>query len=314
MRTVLRIHFTAEDLLRVRLATGPAPLLELGIAVATLQRDDPVFARWAYRTRLPGTARALFELIPPTALGPMFIDPVSDSLAEGLDTVMSTPQGDVRTELVRTCRPTALPRRLADRDREAWRALACALRTAHDAIIAPDTDRIRAGFDADLAWRRQVLAAHGVGSALTSLHPGSRWEGSTLLVDVPREYECATDGRGVTLMPSVFWTGGPMFNRHPDGSLLLVYPALTPMPLMDPEPGDALSALLGRTRAAILAHLLDHRTTGELARDLRISPASASAHTKALRAAGLIVTHRAGRSVRHAATPLGHALLSRTGR
>lgn len=311
---MLRIRFTPEDLLRVRLATGPAPLLELGIAVATLQREDPVFARWARRTRLPRTARALFELIPPTALGPLFIDPIRDSLAEALDTVMSTPRGDARAELVRKCRPTTLARRLAERDREAWRTLAGALRTAHDTIIAPDTARIRASFDADLAWRRQVLAGQGVGSALTSLYPGSRWEGGTLLVDVPRDYECATDGRGVTLMPSVFWTGGPMFNRHPDGSMLLVYPALTPLPLMDPDPGDALSALLGRTRAAILALLLDHRTTGELARALRISPASASAHTKALRAAGLIVTHRAGRSVRHAATPLGHALLSRTGR
>lgn len=314
MRTVLRIRFTPEDLLRVRLATAPAPLLELGIAVATLQRDDPVFARWACRTRLPRTARALFELIPPTALGPLFIDPVTDSLAEGLDTVMSTPREVACAELVRKCRPATLPRLLAERDTEAWQTLADALRTAYDTVIAPDAARINASFDADIAWRRQVLAEQGVGGALTSLYPGSRWAGDTLLVDVPRECACAADGRGVTLMPSVFWTGGPMFNRHPDGSLLLVYPALTPMPLMEPEPGDALSALLGRTRAAVLGLLVADRTTGDLARALRISPASASAHAKALRAAGLIVTHRAGRSVRHAVTPLGHALLRRTGR
>ena len=311
MRTLLRFRFTADDLLGVRFATAPAPLLELGIALATLRRRDPVFASWARRTRLPRTALPLFELIPPTALGPVFLDPVTEELADGIDTVMSTPRDYARAELVRTCRPSGLPRRLADRDGAAWRALADGLRAAHDAVIAKDAARVRAAFDADLAWRRRLLAGQGVGGALASVYPGSRWDGSTLLIDVPRDCERSAGGRGLTLMPSVFWTGRPMFNTHSDGSTLLVYPALTPLPLTDPEPADALTALLGRTRAAILALLLDHRTTGELARALGTSAASASAHTKTLRAAGLIVTHRTGRSVRHVVTPLGRALLTR---
>jgi len=310
---VLRFRFTTEDVLRVRFATRPAPLLELGIAMATLQRRDPVFASWARRTRVPPAARPLLELIPPDALGPLFLDPVTATLDEGVDTVMSTPHDVVRAELVAKSRPGGLPRRLAGRDAAAWRTLAEALRTGYDAVVAPDAARVRASFDADLAWRRRLLAEQGVGAALASVYPGTRWEGGTLLIDVPRDAAPALDGRGVTLMPSAFWTGGPMYNRHPDGSTLLVYPALTPLPLVEPDPGDALSALLGRTRAAILALLLERRTTGELARALRISPASASAHAKALRAAGLAVTHRTGKSVRHSATPLGRALLSRVG-
>lgn len=311
MRALLRFRFTADALLRVRFATAPAPLLELGIALAMLQRREPVFASWARRTRLPRTALPLFELIPPTALGPVFLDPVTEELGDGLDTVMSTPRDDARAELVRKCRPSGLPRRLADRDGEAWRAVTDGLRAAHDAVIARDAARIRAGFDADLAWRRRLLADQGVGGALASIYPGSRWDGSTLLIDVPRDCERSADGRGLTLMPSVFWTGRPMFTTHPDGSTLLVYPALTPLPLTEPEPADALTALLGRTRAGLLSLLLDRHTTGELARALGVSAASVSDHTKTLRAAGLIVTHRTGRSVQHVVTPLGRALLTR---
>jgi DNA-binding transcriptional ArsR family regulator len=54
---------------------------------------------------------------------------------------------------------------------------------------------------------------------------------------------------------------------------------------------------------------LTQRTTTELARELGVSPAAVSGHTKALRAAGLIVSVRAGKSVLHSATPLGSRLL-----
>jgi DNA-binding transcriptional ArsR family regulator len=308
---VLRLRFTAEDLLRVRLAARPAPLLELGMAIATLRRDDAVFRGWARRTRLPRAALPLFELIPPTATGPLFVDPISEGLEDGLDMVLSTSQDHARAELTRTCRPTRLTRGLAGRDPAAWRTLENALRAAYGAIIERDEAAMRAGFDADLAWRRTLLAERGAGAALAGIRPGGRWAGATLEFDVPHDAEHAAGGRGVTLLPSVFWTGRPMVGTHPDGSMLLVYPALTPVPLVDAAPGDALSALLGRTRAGILELLVEQRTTSELARKLGISAASASAHAKTLRAAGLVASRRAGKAVVHSATPLGARLLAR---
>jgi hypothetical protein len=304
------MRFTAEDLLNVRFADRPAPLLELGMAVATYQRDDAVFARWTRGTRLPREARALLELIPPTAAGPLFLDPFSEGLEDGLDTVLSTPTDYARAELVRASRPTLWTRGLAARDGDAWRTLEAALRGAYDAVIAPDRQRIRASFDADLAWRRMLLAERGVGAALAGVYPGSRWTGTTLEVDVPDDTEHAPAGRGLTLLPSAFWTGRPMIGTHSDGSMLLLYPALTPLPLVDTSPADPLGALLGRTRAAILELLVEHRTTSELAAKLGISAASASAHTKTLRAAGLVVTRRTGKAVSHVATPLGLRLLT----
>jgi DNA-binding MarR family transcriptional regulator len=74
---------------------------------------------------------------------------------------------------------------------------------------------------------------------------------------------------------------------------------------------SALASLIGRTRARVLAAIgaAAGPTTTEIARRLRISPASASEHAYALRAAGLIRTERAGTGVAHRITPLGRALL-----
>jgi DNA-binding transcriptional ArsR family regulator len=117
-------------------------------------------------------------------------------------------------------------------------------------------------------------------------------------------------GRGLTLLPSAFWTAGPLVGSHPDGTELLVYPGLTPLPLID-EPGasDPLGNLLGRTRASVLEALAEERTTGRLAQVLGISLASASGHTRTLREAGLVSTLRSGKEAWHCCTVLGAQLL-----
>ncbi|MDX3533699.1 winged helix-turn-helix domain-containing protein [Streptomyces sp. MB09-01] len=99
---------------------------------------------------------------------------------------------------------------------------------------------------------------------------------------------------------------------RPDGDNphVLMYPAMTPLPLVGSGPAErALDALLGRTRAAVLQQLVQRRTTSELARDLDISLPSVSEHTRTLRAAGLITTERDGKAVLHSVTGLGADLL-----
>jgi len=56
---------------------------------------------------------------------------------------------------------------------------------------------------------------------------------------------------------------------------------------------DTLAAMLGPTRAAVLRALRKPHGTAELAKAVRISPASASEHAKVLRDASLIETSRA---------------------
>ncbi|MBV6697686.1 helix-turn-helix domain-containing protein [Kitasatospora aureofaciens] len=320
--TVLRIHFTAEDLLSVRFADGPAPLLELGLAVAMLQRGDggPGFTRWR---RSLGTARTraavapLRQLVPPTGAGPLFLDPPSADLDQGMDLVRRSTATQVRTELTRITTAglpaTTLLRHLADQDRDAWQYLERAMRSAYPALVGTAWPRLRAGFDNDLAWRGRIQRERGLRGMLAGLYPGSRWRSSTLEIPAGRELDVRPDGAGLVLMPSAQWAGGPLVGRYPQG-MLMVYPALTPLPCLDePTPGpddDPLAALLGRTRAAVLRLTGREPTTSQLAELLGISLASASEHARALRRAGLVATVRSGRAVHHSCTGLGHRLLA----
>jgi hypothetical protein len=70
-----------------------------------------------------------------------------------------------------------------------------------------------------------------------------------------------------------------------------------------------LSVLIGATRAEVFRALVAGRGTTPLARELRISPASASAHVTALRQVGPAATRRTGRAVRHTLNPPGMQLL-----
>jgi DNA-binding transcriptional ArsR family regulator len=311
---VLRVHLTAEDLLRTKFASHPAPLVELGLALATLQRRDPVLGNWrrSAAARFPGAARPLLGLIPASATGPLFLDPVSTGLAEGLELVQQAPARFVRDELQRvfgTRAPPPWPRRLAARDRQTWRDLDRALRLAHDHLLRDAWPRVRSGFRAELAWRSRLIAELGVAAALSALHPRISWSGTVLQIDAATEFDVYPRGAGLTLLPSVLWTGRPMITDHPDGSAVIVYPALTPLPLIGAVAADPLAELLGQTRAYVLRLAFRERTTTELARELGTSASTVSGHTRTLRAAGLIVTARAGKAVLHSVTPLDDRLL-----
>lgn len=120
----------------------------------------------------------------------------------------------------------------------------------------------------------------------------------------PAEVEVWWDG------PAPFWIGAPLVGQDAAGRPLLLYPALTPLPMIADRPdNDPLVALLGRTRAAVLRSLVASRTTTEVAGELGISLASASQHTTTLRAAGLVTSARDGKSVWHTVTPLGGKFL-----
>lgn len=311
---MIRVHLTAQDLLRTRFASHPAPLIELGHALAALHRRDLALASWRRQAAagFPRAARPLLELIPASATGPMFLDPVSTSLAEGLDLVQQAPARLVTAELQRVSGPRRPPpwmQMLAERDTETWRDLDRTLRLAYWHLLGSSWARVWSGFRAELSWRGRLIAEHGVAAALSALHPAISWSGTVLQIATPRELDFYPGGAGITLLPSLLWTGRPMVGHHPDGSTVIVYPALTPLPLIDEAPSDPVGELLGHTRAAVLNLTRRERTTTELATELGVSAATVSGHTRRLREAGLIVTARAGKAVLHSITPLGDRLL-----
>ncbi|MEU5212880.1 winged helix-turn-helix domain-containing protein [Streptomyces sp. NPDC020742] len=316
---MLRIHCTAADLLRVTVADRPAPLVELGLAFEMLQRRDahPVFGPWRQRVArtLPRSARPLLQLVSPLGAGPLFLDPPSHEFHEGVDHVLSTPRAQARTELRRMCaidRPlTPWVRHLADRDRAAWQILERAVHSAHATVIAGAWPHIQAGFRAETAWRSRILAQQGLHLALTGLAPAIRWRGTTLEAPFPRDLDLPLHGHGMVLQPSLFWADHLLAAFQPDGRLLLIYPAVTPLPLRDGSPpDDPLTALVGSTRAHALRLLVRQHTTTDLARELAVSPAAASMQAKILRESGLIVSQRDGKAMWHWCTPLGLDLLT----
>lgn len=316
---MLRLHFTVDDLLRVSTAEEPSPLLETCLAFAMLHRSDPRagLGRWQqqHRHTLPRHVRPLAQLLSPRGAGPHFLDPPGFGIDDGLEKIMSTPREAARAELRRMCavdRPvTAWIRQLADRDREAWDELAQAVRGAHDHFLTPAWPRLEAGFRTEIAWRSRQLVHRGLRETLTGLSPGLRWRGTTLEADYPRDLDITLNGKGLVLQPTLFWTGHPLVACHEDQPTILIYPALTPLPLLDAPTGrDHLAVLLGSTRAAVLRLLTRQFTTTGVARELHISVASVSTHAKALREAGLITSLRDGKAVLHWCTPLGLDLVA----
>lgn len=278
-------------------------MMDLVLAVASRSRA----------ARTPELA-PLRRLVPPNGAGPLFLDPLTPTVTEGVEQVLATGDAELHAELARVCPanrpPTPWVRALADRAPRPWAELRRALRLADSLLVAPRRDRIRRARDTDVAWRSRLLAAGGVEALLTGVAPGAAWRGDALVLPWPHAAEPAGTGAGVTLLACPTWTGTPLFGRDPDGGLLVVHPSVTP-PVEGPAPGpDPVAALLGRTRAAVLRALTTPRSTGELAVALGISPAGASQHAAVLRAAGLVATRRDGRRVRHAVTALGELLLS----
>jgi DNA-binding transcriptional ArsR family regulator len=317
---VLRVHFTGDDLLQVTFADEPSPLMELSLALATLQRNndaEPELLSWRRQLRqdLPGLARVLLEIVPPTANGPLFLDPPSPDLDSGLDQVMITPRPFVESELhkVLDTRPSPSPwaRDLIAHNGRAWKALYQSLRTAHDSVLRPDWDMLVTGFQWERAWRIQQLARLGVREMFASWAPRLRWRGTILEVDHPRDLDIVPTGRGIRLLPSLVWTGRPLIATQPQGPTLLLFPALACLPQLLAAPADnRLIALLGFTRAHVLSVLTHPCNTSEIARAVGISKSSASEHATVLRNAGLITTRRDGKSVLHTCTPTGLGLLS----
>ena len=182
---------------------------------------------------------------------------------------MSTPRATAQAELARLCaidRPlTTWVRRLADLDREAWQVLERAMRGAHDHLLVGAWPRLLAGFRTETAWRSRQLAHRGLRETLTGLSPALRWHGTSLEADSPRDLDVPLDGRGLVLQPSLFWTGPPLVAVYAGRPALLIYPAVTPLPLLadDHADRDVWPCCSARPGPRVLRLLTrQHTTTG----------------------------------------------------
>jgi DNA-binding transcriptional ArsR family regulator len=314
---MLRLRLGIEDLARTTFAV-PTPYCELVVSAQVLQQPTSQFRRlWrAGRARFPAPARRLLELVPAYGSVPTFLAPEAcGCLDEALDVVRSTPPALIGAELVELPSRSGLApwiHDLAEGRADALEELGGVMRTYHDHVMAPLWPTIERVVAAELRDRAWQLATEGAEATLNTLHPRIRWRDGVLEVRAPGDADIDLAGRGLRLMPSVWTRPGVAIGwKQPT----LVYPLRSSSWAQEDTGGDhddRLAAVLGTTRARVLRTLVSERTTTELARGLHISSASASTHAAALRGAGMVTTRRDGKSVRHALTELGKAVVSAT--
>ncbi|MFF9772822.1 ArsR/SmtB family transcription factor [Streptomyces sp. NPDC013978] len=320
----LRIHFTYDDLARVVLAEEPDPLWEGLLSLHLLQNRDGalVFGRWrrASRGHFDPELPRLRHLAPPRGYSADFLTPAgaAGGFEAGLDAMLATPRARLRTDLTELSLARPLPGwagPLADGDTQALRGLAGLVRRHHERFVAPYWTHVRARFDDARSVAARALLRSGFSGLAAGLHPSLRWSAPVLHIVGPHlQGDLHLDGRGLRIIPSFFCWPGPIVLK--DGSLppVLVHPVTHDPRWLAPPPDapgthQALAALLGRARAAVLEEVADGRTTSEVAARVGLSPATVSHHVAVLRESGLLTSRRIGGAVLHTVTALGVDLL-----
>ncbi|KAF4406786.1 MULTISPECIES: helix-turn-helix transcriptional regulator [Streptomyces] len=292
-----RIHLTASDLARTRLQSTLGPVAEGVFALGVLARSGNAdYARWR--------GEALGRLRQQGSPGRTW--------AQLMRSVGSP--DDLLFLLERSPRRTAAETRGLSGPEAARLAL-----DVWRVGVAPYWERIHERLRADCDARGRITTTGGVERLLATLHPKILWKPPVLEIHDGPDLDVRLDGRGLLLCPSVFLPGrsGRVVEvERESGMAALVFatPAtFTRAADLWSGPPDssaqALSALVGQTRAAALRALTATCTTSQLAAHLGISSAGASQHASVLRQSGLITTRRVRNNVLHTVTPLGMALL-----
>jgi Helix-turn-helix domain len=325
---VWRIHFTAEDLARIQVSPTLGPLAETVLAMKLIRgcqmQPRKMFGPW--RSQVGGKVtrrmKALTDLIPAGSHGVDLCTLTGEAptIEQGLAALLAAPREQMLLEMGLFERWHRLPASAWSlADPEAREPLAAAMLAAHQALIEPYWTRMLACLEAEQVIRRRTLAIGGPDRLLASLqNERIRWRPPVLEVLMCNDADLYLEGRGLSLVPSVFTGKVPNLIHdptHPSATPRLLLPAsderVRACGLWDGprSNGAALAALVGRNRAAVLGAVADGCTTTELAGRVGISIAAASQHASVLRDAGLITSSRHGGAMLHALTPLGAGLL-----
>ncbi|WP_433014193.1 winged helix-turn-helix domain-containing protein [Kribbella sp. CA-294648] len=316
---MIRIHFSADDLARVTFPAEPEPLWEAALAARALgdRAIPPVARRWRRQVAplIRPSMRPLFKLISPAGQFPDFLTPEvpTPGLEPAVAMLMETPASAVR-EILEPHLPAEVDpfmRGLLDGTANSRRALGNAVRDFHQHVLATSGMELERRYGADLALRSRAVLHHGMDGLLSGLHADIDWQAPVLTLyglGPGPTFDINLAGRGLLLYPSSL-TAECLVLDVPNRRPVLVYPCAD-LPSADEVDIDALAELLGRTRAAVLRSLTATASTTQLARRTGISLASASDHTRVLRNAGLITTHRTAGTAHHSLTPTAHRLLT----
>ncbi|MDR6317062.1 ArsR/SmtB family transcription factor [Actinoplanes couchii] len=179
------------------------------------------------------------------------------------------------------------------------------------AVVVLRWPRLRAPAETEIAGRARAAVGHGARAMLDGLHPELAWTGSALELRYPHQHgRWSLDGHHLTLLPTGF-AGAEVYALPdaPTGRTLWYAPRGHGMLRLPGAPQPSSAALLGSSRAAVLALVEAPYSTGEVAHRLNLSTGTASHHLTMLRDAGLVVAVRDGRRLLYQRRPLGDQLV-----
>jgi DNA-binding transcriptional ArsR family regulator len=322
---MIRLRMSATDFERMRFAYSP--LTEVAESLYMLHSGDihALHRGWFEKARedLRRVDTDVLRAIVPTHgyVARFLLGGTVDagtSIEQQLHLLAGCPPEQLHADLQTAWRGDELPPaalQLVAAGASAGQLIADALWQYWQAAIGPYWGRIRALLDADVAYRASQLARGGIEALLSDLHPELELVDHAIQIvsKPPSEHDLA--GAGLLLVPCAFaWphliaglgTGGPPSLTYGPRGIGTLWQATGQQP---PDDDDALSALLGRTRAAILTHVALPRSTTDLARELSQSPPAVSAHLSVLRRCGLVTSWRSGRRVLYQRTPLASSVV-----
>lgn len=317
------LTFTAHDIANTRFAISPLGEVVASVRVVKNPPAHPLLRPWAdqVRRRLQDVDwRLLSDLVPvPTiTIAGFTCTPPSTSMPD-LDLELATMRGAagrVRTDLdeipgTRTNRVQAL----YDDPERGLERLAREVADYWEAAMAPYWPRIRSLLEGEILYRARLLAESGAQRMLADLDEAVTWEDGTLRIRHRHVSGLRSlRGLGLLLVPSVFVWPRVFSVTTPPYQPTVRYPPrgiATLWERRELEPPEALAAVLGRTRARLLAELDQPASTRDLAQRAGLSEPGANQHLTALRRAGLCTAHRTGRYVLYARTAIAEALLER---
>jgi DNA-binding transcriptional ArsR family regulator len=188
-----------------------------------------------------------------------------------------------------------------------------ALEAYWEMCFVPYWPRMRALLEGDVTFRGREIAQRGLAAMLAGLAGRVRLNGDVVEVHPHTNVHYARPATGgLTLVPSM-WTKSASAPISPDEPPMIIYLARGGATMWEPQslpaPG-ALAAILGEHRAGLLVQLGTPVSSTELATRLGVTTAAVNQHLRVLRAAGLLVSARHGRSVLYRRSDLGDHLIA----
>jgi DNA-binding transcriptional ArsR family regulator len=314
---MLRYLLTEDDVGAVRF--GISPLCELGLSIRAIADPSrfPLQVGWLRRTEAArerldhATLRALID---ERGWTPDFLNPRPSSPLTRLDdefaTLLEMPAEIFHGDLVAVF--GAVPEVLAGSASRARRRVVSALRQLWETCLEPYWPRMRAVLEADIVHRGRQVSQAGLSEMLNGLTSRITYDHGVLEMRMadPRPRVRAVGGEGLTLVPTMFTRRGSA--PVGDGPPMILYPARGQGALWETERVTnpaALAAVLGETRASLLAALGEPASSTELGVRFGVTASAVNQHVRVLRDAGLLVSTRYGRSVLYLRSELGSALL-----